>query len=1001
MNEDRMMRAISAVLAVPCLLLMVFSSLAFSAESPLVQELKYYYFTEKGDKVEITMATDSIAERVAVDNQGNAYLTDSNMQTVEVFNSNARHIRKFTSVHVPVGIAVSGDGENKTVYVGGYLNGNIVALLNQNGGVKGFLGLGAIRGAFNDIALNANNDLYVMDQQSDNTVKIKKLNPDGAVIKEFGPYSERKDIEIINGIPYNWTIHKMTSPAGIAVDESKGELYVSIREVVAKLNNSKIGYPDINESYNYYKDSSGNTLSPDYNYWQTLFDRQRVIVIDLNTGALKDRLIDLFGGFVDTGSTASTAVPVFGLAVDNKDRVYVATYSGIKVFDLISGVPLSVSGGFVSGMHKGLAFVPDIAGGGLLYATSGNRVIVYGIDRAVPLTNSAPSAPAPIAPASGTYATSRTPDFEVRNAIDANMDPLSYGYEIYEVSNNAPVLLASAAGIADGTNGKTSMASTTTLNENTRYRWRAQSFDGNAATWSDFSEFCVNENNNDPSIPELIGPKDMATVSPFSSSLTWNPSTDLDCYDTVSYIVQVSEDPGFETILASFNEHTTSLRIDKLGSLLRKGGSYYWRVKGVDDHSGESAFSSGSFVYSNTVVIFTSDQPETTVYIDGNYGYSGRALGRAPVSVEGITPGPHFVTFIKGGHYDGKGNYKPGYEPYHTIVNVADPVADTSTEVSAEMKLAGKIVPSSAGDELINLESGMSSPFVVDYNNDGLKDIIVGSKDGKVYLYLAEEQIQPDGTKKVVLTSKGTLQADEVDINLSSMTVPFVADYNNDGKKDLLVGSGDGLIYLYLNTGQEEVPVFAASGNLKDLKGNGITVGANAAPAVVDYNNDGKKDIVVGSYDGTLKAYLNVGSDEAPEFDSSSTVAVSVDGNFLDVGSNSKAFFTDWNSDGKKDLVVGRGVPDLEGNTLNLFLNVGTDSDPIFVSIPALRKWTAGKRKERGNKEYVPYLGFNKDLGDLTGGGNAAPFVVDWTGSFTRDVIVGRGDGRVFTFISK
>lgn len=1015
MNKDRKMRTIPIVFAMSYLLLMVFSSLAISADSPLVQELKYYYFTEKGDKVEIKMATDAKAERIAVDSKGNLYVTDPIEQAVDVFNSNARHIKRIRSLHRPIGIAASGAGEDRTIYVGGYLNGgHVVALLNQSGSVKDFLGMGAVKGIFADISIDTKGDVYLLDC---NSFKIKVFDKNGVPTKEYSPNLIRRESEdltisgiksTVNGVVsyvtktanYLRTLHSIDSPGGIAISEDRREIYVSGKEVVSYLSDQCLTGNCYTDAEAYLKYAS---TGAEFKYFVPLADRYRVFVIDMDTGDLKDTLVDLSGGFINSGYTNAPFVLPQGLAVDDKGRLYVATTSGIKVFDQSTGSAVGVSG-FGQGAYLDIAFVQSTAGsGGLLYATSGNKVTVYSIDNSSPPANNPPGAPALISPASGAYVNNLTPTFIVASATDADADPLTYGYDAYEAKNTGEaILVATASGISEGANGKTSMVVTSPLKENTRYRWRAQSFDGNAATWSDFSEFCVNEKNDNPSIPEVVGPKDMAAVSPFSSSLTWNPSTDLDCYDAVSYIVQVSEDPGFETILTAVNEHTTSIRIDKLSSLLRKGVSYYWRVKAVDGHSGESAFSSGSFIYKNTAVTFTSDQPETTVYIDGNYGYFGRALGRTPVSVEGISPGPHFVTFVKGGHYDGKGNYKPGYEPYHTIINIADPLVDTSTEVYAEMRLAGKILPSSASDELMNLESGMSSPFVVDYNNDGLKELVVGGKDGKVYLYLAEEQLQPDGTKKVVLTPKGALRADEIDINVSSMAVPFVVDYNNDGKKDLLVGSGDGLIYLYLNTGQEEAPVFAASGTLKDRKGNDITAGANAAPAVVDYNNDGKKDIVIGSYDGTLKVYLNVGSDEVPEFDpSSSAVAVIVDGNFLDVGSNSKAFFTDWNSDGKKDLVVGRGVTDHEGNTLNLFLNVGTDSDPSFISIPALRKWTAGKRRERGNRESVPYLGYNRDLGDLTGGGNGTPFVVDWNGSSARDVIVGRGDGKVVTFISK
>lgn len=46
--------------------------------------------------------------------------------------------------------------------------------------------------------------------------------------------------------------------------------------------------------------------------------------------------------------------------------------------------------------------------------------------------------------------------------------------------------------------------------------------------------------------------------------------------------------------------------------------------------------------------------------------------------------------------------------------------------------------------------------------------------------------------------------------------------------------------------------------------------GGHAAPLVVDWNKDGKKDLLVGEYGdggGKLRVYLNRGEDRAPAFD--------------------------------------------------------------------------------------------------------------------------------------
>ena len=54
-------------------------------------------------------------------------------------------------------------------------------------------------------------------------------------------------------------------------------------------------------------------------------------------------------------------------------------------------------------------------------------------------------------------------------------------------------------------------------------------------------------------------------------------------------------------------------------------------------------------------------------------------------------------------------------------------------------------------------------------------------------------------------------------------SIPCVVDWNNDGKKDIVVGvytyTND--IWLYLNTGTNEAPVFNGSVNIED---NGVPI---------------------------------------------------------------------------------------------------------------------------------------------------------------------------------
>jgi len=194
----------------------------------------------------------------------------------------------------------------------------------------------------------------------------------------------------------------------------------------------------------------------------------------------------------------------------------------------------------------------------------------------------------------------------------------------------------------------------------------------------------------------------------------------------------------------------------------------------------------------------------------------------------------------------------------------------------------------------------------------GMHDLLLGDRDGYIWLFLnlggKESPRYDSGTK---------LKAGGKEIKVRGPSYPYLVDWNEDGKVDLLVGNGGGYLHLFLNQGDGNF----APGVMVKAGGKDVDVGSRASPCVADWNEDGKKDLVMGNGSGEIFVYLNEGTNQQPAFGK----PLKVNGGSLDVGSDSSPDVVDWNGDGKKDLVIGND----KGEIL-VFLNQGTNHEPQF-----------------------------------------------------------------------
>ncbi|MFO0843914.1 MAG: FG-GAP-like repeat-containing protein [Gemmataceae bacterium] len=208
----------------------------------------------------------------------------------------------------------------------------------------------------------------------------------------------------------------------------------------------------------------------------------------------------------------------------------------------------------------------------------------------------------------------------------------------------------------------------------------------------------------------------------------------------------------------------------------------------------------------------------------------------------------------------------------------------------------------------------------MDFDGDGKFDLISGSYDpGELYLFrglgggkfAAREVIKDKGGKPVLRVPN---QKDRVE---SFGSWVAMVDWDDDGKPDLLVGGFDGTMFVRRNEGSRERPAFAAENEWVTVGKKRLRVpgGAHANPVIADWDGDGLWDIVTGSGDGGVYWYRNVGKRGAPAFAAPVALVPKHEGigysELLDAGQEpkpgirSQIAVTDYDGDGKLDVLLG------------------------------------------------------------------------------------------------
>jgi hypothetical protein len=268
-----------------------------------------------------------------------------------------------------------------------------------------------------------------------------------------------------------------------------------------------------------------------------------------------------------------------------------------------------------------------------------------------------------------------------------------------------------------------------------------------------------------------------------------------------------------------------------------------------------------------------------------------------------------------------------------------------------------------------------STPFLVDWNSDGLTDLLVGEKtdtdEGKIRVYLNQRTnaIPAYNGFTYVQTTIGDLT---VPASGCLGVFPRVYDWNGDGTKDLVLGLADGHVKVAFNLNTASEPRFGLPEYVQVGEPAGktdIDVGDRATLDILDWNNDGRPDLIVGGLDGRVRVFINESDSEIPDLRLERIISDGATDLLVPTGRASVAV-TDLNGDGRKDLILGN----TEGQ-LWLYPNVGTDANPAFDGAYVIQ--AAGVEI------------------DLAGSARSRPFVGDFNGDGTPDLLVGSEDGLV------
>lgn len=203
-------------------------------------------------------------------------------------------------------------------------------------------------------------------------------------------------------------------------------------------------------------------------------------------------------------------------------------------------------------------------------------------------------------------------------------------------------------------------------------------------------------------------------------------------------------------------------------------------------------------------------------------------------------------------------------------------------------------------DDFLNISTfGVQEikPASGDIDNDGDTDLVIGLSTGDLIYW--ENTASAGNPPNLVF--KGNLKdALNAAINIGAYAAPCIVDLNRDGKTDLIIGERNGNINYYSGSEAGSIKFIFLTDSLGKIR---IKTGSSqfgfTHPSIADINNDGKYDLILGTNLSGLQFYDNIEDNLSDTFRFTSIVVQDK------LGLRTTAALADITLDGKIEMLTG------------------------------------------------------------------------------------------------